>query len=394
LNILFVANRFPYPPYRGDKLKIYNLAKRLSARHSLFLITFAQYKEEYKHINELKEIFKIIEIVYLPKYLSVLKCALKVFSKKPFQIIYFESSRFKQKLKDFLSENSIDAIHTQHLRMSQYTSDLKNYKRILDLPDAYSLYWKRRTDMKGNFFKNLFNKIEYKKVVRFEEIIREFDLNLVCSEEDKNFLIERHGINYIDILPNGVDLHYFRNSNHDYNINKRIIFTGNMDYFPNIDAAKYFVNEILPEVESRFPDVEFYITGQMPVKQLEALRSKNVVITGFVENISDEYNKSAIAVSPIRYGAGTLNKVLEPMAMGIPVVSTEVGFRGLGIKSGEGVLLAKDKKQFSEYIIDLLSSSDLRKETGEKGKKIVYDNFDWDKIASKLDNFFTNLQSA
>ncbi|MCI0449767.1 MAG: glycosyltransferase [Chlorobi bacterium] len=392
MNILFVANRFPYPPYRGDKLKIYNLAKRLSAKHSLFLITFVQDKSDYEYINELKKIFGKIELVYLPKYLSVLKCVLKVFSKKPFQIIYFESSKFRKKLKGFLNENNIDAIHTQHLRMSQYTYNLKNYKRILDLPDAYSLYWKRRTEMKGNFFENLFNKIEYKKVIKFEEIIREFDLNLVCSEEDKNFLIEKHNINYIDILPNGVDLHYFKNNNHNYDINNRIIFTGNMDYFPNIDAAKYFVNEILPKVKSRFPDVEFYITGQKPVKQVESLRNKNVIIMGFVENITEEYSKSAIAISPIRYGAGTLNKVLEPMAMGIPVVSTEVGFRGLGIKSGEGVLLAKNKEQFSEHIINLLSSRALRKETGEKGKKIVYNNFDWDKIADKLEKFFINLQ--
>jgi sugar transferase (PEP-CTERM/EpsH1 system associated) len=391
LNILFVSNRFPYPPYRGDKLKIYNLAKRLSEKHNLFLITFIQDKGDYKYAGELKKIFKEVELIYLPKYLSILKCGLKIFSSKPYQIIYFESSRFKKRMNEFLNQRQIDVIHTQHLRMSQYTYHLKKFKRILDLPDAYSLYWKRRTEMNSNIITNLFHKIEYKKVLKYEEIIKSYDLNLVCSEEDRDFLLVKHNINYIDILPNGVDLSAFKSQGHDYDIENRIIFTGNMDYFPNIKAVQYFVTEILPVVKQKFQKVKFYIVGQKPVEQVLSLKSDDVVVTGFVEDLSAEYSKSTIAVSPIQYGAGTLNKVLEPMAMGIPVVSTEIGFKGLGISSGQGVLLASDKDEVANHVISLLSSKELRRQTGEKGKKVIYENFDWDKIALKLEKFFLNL---
>ncbi len=391
MNILFVANRFPYPPFRGDKLKIYNLAKRLSGKHKLFLITFVQDKKDYEYTSELEKYFDKIELVYLPKYLSVLKCGLKMFSKNPYQIIYFESSEFKKKLAKFLSENEVDLIHTQHLRMSQYTYDLKKYKRILDLPDAYSLYWKRRMEMTNNLFIDLFHKIEYNKVLKYEEIIKEFDLNLVCSQEDRDFLIEKHQIDYIDLLPNGVDLSSFNSEGHNYDIDDRIIFTGNMDYFPNVDAVQYFVSDIFPDLLKIFPKLKFYIVGQKPVEQVKMLRSENIIVTGFVDDLSKEYDKSAIAVSPIRYGAGTLNKVLEPMAMGIPVVSTEIGFKGLGINSGEGVILALNKPEFIENVTRLLSSKELRRQVGEKGKKVIHDNFDWGIISNKLESYFKGI---
>jgi glycosyltransferase involved in cell wall biosynthesis len=278
--------------------------------------------------------------------------------------------------------------------MSQYSYDLKNYKRILDLPDAYSLYWERRSKVKRNLLIRLFDRIEYNKIIKYEKkIINEFDLNLVCSKEDQNFLKKCHNINNIDILPNGVDLFQFHSSNHDYTINDRIIFTGNMDYSPNIDAVCYFVENIFPVILRKYPKLKLCIVGQNPVEKILKLNSFNVEVTGFVKDIQSEYNKSAIAISPIRFGAGTLNKVLEPMAMGLPVVSTEVGFQGLGIKSGEGVILAKNKKDFAESVLMLLNDENYRKLIGEKGIQVINNNFSWEIISNKLEMYFIKLKS-
>ncbi|MDQ3021724.1 MAG: glycosyltransferase [Bacteroidota bacterium] len=388
MNILFVANRFPYPPYRGDKLKIFNLAKQLSKRHNLFLITFIQDKNDYKYINELKNYFDEIRVVYLPKYKSILNCLFNFFSSSPLQIKYFQTGEFQEMLNRFINENNIDVIHTQHLRMSQYTYNLPGIKRILDLPDAYSLYWERRSKLKCHFLKKIFDRFEYKKVLKYEEIIKHFDMTLVCSEEDKTILKKKHESNKIRILPNGVDLSTFHSHTHDYGIDNKIIFTGNMDYYPNVDAAVYFVKEIFPHIADKFPNVKFYISGQNPVKKILELQSEKVIVTGFVESIADEYRNSSIAVSPIRVGAGTLNKVLEPIAMGVPVVSTPIGFEGLGIQSGEGVILAKDKKEFIDSLSELLANSEYRKKVGELGKIIAGENFGWNKIAQQLEKYF------
>jgi sugar transferase (PEP-CTERM/EpsH1 system associated) len=391
LNILFIANRFPYPPYRGDKLKIFNLSKRLSKKHNLFLLTFIQEKKDYAYIDELKKYFSKVEVVYLPKYLSALKCAVKILSSKPFQIVYFESKRFKKLVNSFVENNKIDVIHTQHLRMAQYSVSVTNIKRILDLPDAYSLYWARRANLKRNIFQKAFDKIEFKKVLNYEDIITKFDMNLVCSQEDKDFLVQSHNIKTIEILPNGVDLDAFAAKDHDYSIDDSIIFTGNMDYTPNVDAVCYFVKDIFPLILKEIPKAKFYIVGQRPVNKVLALNSENVIIKGFVENLTDEYNKAAVAVSPVRIGAGTLNKVLEPMALGIPTVCTQVGFKGLGVKSGEGVVLSNSADEFAEETIKLLKNKELREKVGIKGKEIIRYNFSWEGISELLEKYCCNL---
>ncbi|RPI18815.1 MAG: glycosyltransferase [Ignavibacteriae bacterium] len=391
MNILFIANRFPYPPYRGDKLKIFNLAKRLSKKHTLYLLTFIQDKKDYKFIPELRNYFDKLEVIYLPKYLSVFKCAVKIFSPKPFQITYFESNRFKKLVNNFIANNEIDVIHTQHLRMSQYSVDIKHIKRILDLPDAYSLYWERRANLKRNIFQKIFDNIEFSKVLKYEEIIKKFDLNLVCSDEDKQFLVNSHKIDTIKILPNGVDLDTFKSEGHDYTINDKLIFTGNMDYAPNVDAVCYFVKEIFPIILSKFPETKFYIVGQRPVSKVLSLQSENVIVKGFVENLAVEYKKCAVAVSPVRIGAGTLNKVLEPMALGIPVVTTNVGFKGLCIEPGVDALLANNTSEFAYHVTELLGSEAKRRTIGNKGKEAITTRFSWDSISSLLESFFEKL---
>jgi sugar transferase (PEP-CTERM/EpsH1 system associated) len=388
MNILFIANRFPYPPYRGDKLKIYNIARRLKARgHTLYLITFIQDKKDYKYIRELEKVFEKTEFVYLPKKKSLTNILKNVFSGDPLQVLYFRSKELKEKVNRFISENSIDIIHTQHLRMAQYAADIKSIPRILDLPDAYSMYWQRRYRLKKSPFSKLFAYIEYKKILNYEDILKKFNLSLVCSEEDKQYLKKTRGINNIEILPNGVDTDEFARNGTGYDIDNRIIFTGNMSYSPNIDAVLYFVNEIFPGLLHKFPNLKLYIAGQSPGSKIKELESENIVVTGFVKDLSREYELSTVAVSPVRYGAGTLNKVLEPMAMGVPVVMSKVGFEGLEIRSGEGAVIAETKDDFIREISRLLSSKEARTEVGQKGLEIVRARFSWDAVVTRLEGY-------
>lgn len=391
MRVLFLANRFPYPPYRGDKLKIYNLAKRLSKKHELLLLTFIQDKKDYEHLPELEKIFSKVTLVDLPYHRSAANCLSGLFSGDPLQVCYFRSGRMKEQLNEILSKESIDIIHTQHLRMSQYTCDLGNVKRILDLPDAYSLYWKRRIEKGGSPLRQAFARSEYRKVLRYEGVIRKFDMTLVCSEEDREHLNKVHGADNIGILHNGVDTDTFSSDGHDYGNNSSIVFSGNMGYYPNIDAAKYFAREVFPEVKKRFPDVILRIAGQNPVKEIEALRSESIVVTGFVKSLKDEYAQSSVAVSPVRVGAGTMNKVLEPMAMGVPVVMSEVGFRGLGAIPGKDLMLARNTGEFTDAISKLLSDAELRKKIGESGKDLVTGRYSWDRISETLDGYFQEL---
>ncbi|MBK8983374.1 MAG: glycosyltransferase [Ignavibacteria bacterium] len=391
MKILFLANRFPYPPYRGDKLKIFNLAKQLSERHELYLVTFIDNKAEYSYVSELEKYFTKIRLVYMPHYMSAFNSLINVFSDTPFQINYFKSDRLADTLREFVAENDVDVIHTQHLRMAQYTAGLKNSSTVLDLPDAYSLYWKRRSVLKKNPVKNFIENSEYKKMLNYEKIIGEFDLSLVCSEEDKTYLMDEHNLSNIELLQNGVDTKLYSNSGHDYDLDDQIIFSGNMTYYPNIDAAIYFVSEIFPEILKKYPKVKFKITGQNPPEKIRKLASDNIIVTGFVESLADEYSKSSVAVSPVRVGAGSMNKVLEPMSMGVPVVSSSIGFAGLGAVAGRDIIIADNKTDFINSVCNLLSDSYYRKYIGESGKEVIHNNLSWEKIAIKLENYFYSV---
>ena len=392
MKLLFTANRFPYPPYRGDKLKIFHLARILSRHHELHLITFLQDERDRQYLPELEKYFQKIHLIPLSKTQSYLNCLKAVFSPKPFQTYYFKSAAMAEAILKLHQQEYFEAVHVQHLRMAQYWADFKNIPRILDLPDAYSLYWKRRIIALSGIQK-WFAKLEQKRVYHYEQILKKYDLTLVCSKEDRHYLETEHQLKNIDILPNGVDTEAFAGDTHDYQLNQIILFTGNMDYAPNVDAVVYFSKEIFPAIRQQFPDSKFVIAGQRPVKKVLDLADSAIEVTGFVKNLSALYRQAAIVVAPLRFGAGTQNKVLEAMAMGVPVVSGAVGFEGLNIQSGEGVLLATSTEAFAESCCRLLADSTLRERTGETGKAKIRENFAWPVIAQQLESYFNKIIS-
>lgn len=391
MKILFLANRIPYPPYRGDKLKIFNLAKRLQKDHELYLLTFAQSKEEFEYKAELEKIFKEVHLVYLPKWRSALNCLAALWSKLPLQVLYFQSANMRSELSKLLSVHKFDAVHVQHLRMSPYLSKQKDIPRILDMPDAFSLYWERRKKVKRGFARALFENIEQKRVLNYEPVLKEYDMSLVCSQEDLEYLVAKHNVHNLRLLPNGVDLETFYPRGHDYAHNNTILFTGNMDYAPNVDAVVYFAKEIFPLIRAQFPNTQFIIAGQRPVSKVTELANDHIIVTGFIKDLAAMYNTASVVVAPLRFGAGTQNKVLEAMAMGIPVVCSNIGFKGLGIESGEGAIMQTETTAFANSVMELLSSQNLREQVGKKGAEIIKQKFDWNVIARLLESYLTEV---
>jgi glycosyltransferase involved in cell wall biosynthesis len=297
----------------------------------------------------------------------------------------------QQRIRKVLKEVEIDLVHTQHLRMSQYTWNL-DLPKILDLPDAYSLYWQRRKNTHRPLYLKLLDRVEIRRLVEAEKIIDKYDLCLVCSQEDKVYLEKLHSARNIRLLLNGVDLNSFDvRAGHNYALSNRLLFTGNMDYAPNVDAVQHFTLNILPEIVQKVPEVQFVIAGQRPVKAVRNLKSERVYITGFVEDLSTVYSESTLLVAPLRFGAGTQNKVLEAMAMGLPVICTKIGFAGLEIESGEGAVLCKSDSEFSEAVVRMLRNESLRQEVGQKGLSIARNKFNWDKISEQLEMYFYQL---
>jgi len=391
MRILFLTSRIPYPPHRGDKLKIWNLMKQLAPRHEIFLLTFVQSKEEERFIAPLKEVCKDVQTVHLPLWRSLWNCTAALFGGEPFQVAYYRSSAMERSLRQTIDRFQPDVLHTHLIRMAHYTAEERDLPRVLDMTDAVSLYLSRFRDAQSNPFKKWALGLELKRMQEYEPIIARFDRALVCSETDREFLQRRGSGFKLDLLRNGVDLDAFSINGETESDPYRIIFSGNMSYYPNIDGAKFLVHEIFPLVKRSVQQARLYIVGQKPPAQVASLASADVTVTGFVPDIRTEYLKSALAVSPIRFGAGTLNKVLEPSALGIPVVSTSIGWEGLGLEKDKEILVANDARGIADAIIRLLKDSTLRQSMGQQAARKVRATSGWESIARGLETIYTQL---
>jgi sugar transferase (PEP-CTERM/EpsH1 system associated) len=392
----------PYPPYRGDKLKIFNLAKQLAPHHELHLLTIAESHEDIGYGEQLKSmrvegtekpLFTCVDWVYRPALKSSFSALMGLFGSKPLQLSFFYSKAFKKRLDQTLLQ-PFDAIHVQHLRMGQYFDQHVPAHAVLDLPDAFSLYWKRRMENAKNPIFKWFNRLEYRRMHKWEQrLLPQFPLSLVCSVEDRTHLLESCQLaeHRLGLLPNGVDDQAFAPKPNESQ-RPTVLFTGNMDYAPNVDAVQWFAESIWPLIQAKMPEAQWVIAGQRPVSVVRALESDSVRVLGFVEDLSNVYAQAHVLVSPLRLGAGTQNKVLEAMSMGVPVVCTSVGFFGLGISSGDGVVLAKNASQFAESVLELLSKPEQAKAIGNKGWSLVQERFSWRVVARQLEAFFGALK--
>ena len=253
------------------------------------------------------------------------------------------------------------------------------------------MYWKRRELAAKNPLDKAFRSLEFSRLAQYEKwMLPKFPQSLVCTAEDRDYLINA-GITNVDVLPNGVNLKSFSPQGSDAIIKNRILFTGNMDYAPNVDAVQYFVNDIFPLILEKHPDSRFVIAGQRPVKAVLDLVSDRIEVTGFIENLASEYAKANVVVSPLRIGAGTQNKVLEALAMNQAVVCSKVGFLGLCLKSGEGILMGDTAQEFATHVVSILQSDDLRKNLGETGGLHVRKTFAWSGISKQLLTYFEKI---
>ncbi len=390
MNILFVTPRLPYPPYRGDKLRMYNTIKILSRRHSISLLSFIQRQSEREYIPALSQYCRDLQVVLLPTSRSYLNCGWNIPSAVPFQVAYFYSPEMRARFEEMLAAEKFDIVHAYLIRMAHYVvENVGVVPTILDLTDAISLYLKTFLDITRNPLEKLLLFVEWSRMRAYERILARFDRCLVCSEIDKKALAEAVPGARLDIVPNGVDLSYFRPSTVAPEPHS-IIYTGNMSYFPNTDGILYFYHHIFSYIKERVPDVKLYVVGQRPPGKVRALaRDPNVMVTGLVEDVRSYYLRSAVAICPVRFGAGTPFKVIESLALGVPVVSTSQGCAGLRVQGGRDVLIADEPGEFAARVVELMENVALRNALAANGRELVEREHDWDNIVSRLEDIYS-----
>lgn len=385
MNILFLSSRIPYPPIRGDKLRLYHIIRKLSSSgHRLFLISFIEEREEISYIKRLRGYCEEVIVEYLPRYRSEIKALKGIFTKLPLQVAYYQSGRMKKIIDNFLSGKTVDLIYVHLFRMAPYALNYKDVYKILDLTDVVSKEIELSISHRSGIKKLIYN-LEFPRIRRYEIIISsEFDETWVISEYEAKLLRSYSPNSRVEVVTNGVDTDYFRPVNIKKNLFS-LIFVGNLQVDHNVDAILYFYKDIFPLIRRKIPQTKFYITGASPDHRVKILsRDKNVVVTGLVKDLNLNLNKANIFIAPLRFSAGVQNKILEAMSAGLPVVCSPLANQGIEAVPEREILIANNSLHFAEQLIYLMENPERCKEIGLSARKFVKKYFKWENVIKKF----------
>ena len=387
MKILFLSQRVPYPPNKGDKLRSFNEIKYLSRTHQISLACLTDNEADLRHAQELRAYCSSVDIVTLSPLRSRINAMLALFSAQPLTCAYFFSPDLQELVTRKLREEVFDLIMVYCSSMAQYVDKVNHIPKVIDFVDVDSEKWQQYAHY-APFPQNLIYRIESRRVRSYEaKLARTYQHCFLVSEKEcKDFRNLVVASETVTPILNGVDLEMFQPASEPYNPHV-LVFTGAMDYFANVEAVLYFVREILPLIQSQIPDLMFYVVGSNPAHEISVLPKThpNVIITGFVDSVRPYVVNAAVFVAPMRIARGVQNKILEAMAMGVPVVTTSLGFEGISAIPGRDLFVVDDPKSFAHFVVQLIQDDKMRLETSANARRIVEDNYDWSRNLGTLE---------
>ena len=383
MKLFVLLSRFPYPLEKGDKLRAFYQIKELSKYHHIYLCALSDRQVSKESIAKLQPYCSRIEIIQLSKIQIYFNLALGLlFSKLPFQVIYFYSKSAKKRINQLIKETKADHIYAQLIRTSEYVKDIVGIPKTLDYMDALSRGMERRIE-KSPFYLRPFVQMEALRLKRYEHFIFSYFENLtIISEQDRDLIVNSNN-ERIKIIPNGVQHDFFKASREDKKFD--LIFTGNMSYEPNVLSVEYLANKVIPLILLELPNVQLAIVGACPSGRVKSLANDTITITGWVEDIRDYYNAAKLFVAPMQIGTGLQNKLLEAMSMELPCITSDLANNALGAKEGESILIGRTPQEYANLVIDLLLNKQKAALIAKAGHQYVQDNFSWETSTKKLE---------
>ena len=383
MKIFIIASRVPYPLEKGDKLRIYHQAKELAKSNEVFLCCLQVGKIHPQAKQELEKICTHVKFVKLSKLKVIINLFLAFFSSKPFQVSYFYQRKAQKEIDDLITEFKPDHIYAQLIRTSEYVKMKHHIPKTLDYMDSFSLGMSRRAENASIFLRPIFAS-EAKRLLHYENVIFDyFENHTIISEQDKEQIWHKDRKN-ITVIPNGLDANFF----HPKSVEKKydLLFSGNMSYIPNVDAALFLAKDIFPLVVKEIPNCTLMLAGATPLAKIEALRSESIFVSGWMDDIREAYWSATIFVAPLRLGSGLQNKLLEAMATKMPSITSEIANKALGAKVNDEILVSTTAQGFADQIIYLLKNENSARSMADKGYQYVTSNFNWKTFSSKLEN--------
>jgi polysaccharide biosynthesis protein PslH len=401
--ILFIV---PYVP-NLIRVRPYNLVRGLSQLgHSVTLAALWGDGDEHSTLEQVEPFVQGSMVMRLPRWRSMLNVLQALPTGSPLQSRYAWQPGLAQDLKALFpgggSAAPFDAVHVEHLRGAEYGLFLKSWFTAQRLPvpviwdsvDSISLLFQQAKVRSTSLFQRSLTRFELGRTRRYEGgVLDRFDHVTVTSAADRRMLQELHPAGEsstpVSILPNGVDLDYFRPDPRVERQPDSLVISGKMSYHANVAMVKYLVGEIMPLVWTHCPETRVMIVGKDPTREVQELSSHpQVTVTGTVAHLPPYLQRAAIAVAPIAYGAGIQNKVLEAMACGAPVVASSQAVSAIQAEPGREVLVADDAHGFAQALVGLLEDPGRRAALGQAGRSYVEKHHHWDVVARQLDSIY------
>ncbi len=388
MKIFVLLSRVPYPLEKGDKLRAFNQIKELSKSNKLILCALNPdlKLDKQKAFSELHPYCQSINFLDLPWHKRIWNMAMAYFKDVPFQTGYFFNKKANKEINNLIKTYKPDHIYCQFIRTTEYVKDI-DIKKTLDYQDVLSHGMKRRMETTSAFMKPFFS-AEYIRLLNYENSIFDyFDNKTIISIPDKN-LIKHKNKDDIYVIPNGVDHSFFKPMDKEKTV--EVVFTGNMAYPPNIDAAEYLVKQIMPLVWEQKPKAKVLLAGASPTKKVLALQSKLVAVSGWLDDIRDSYSSAYVFIAPMRIGTGLQNKLLEAMSMKVPSITTPLANDALQAKDGTEILIGTNAAHLANQIIVLLDNKKKYDVIAQNGYNFVHNNHSWKKATAKLNEIINN----
>jgi sugar transferase (PEP-CTERM/EpsH1 system associated) len=388
LKILFLTSRFPFPLEKGDKLRAFHFIKSLSRHADIYLFAVNEKKPDEKMMAELSKYCKAIDTGVITKTTSIRSMSKAAFNKRmPFQVAYFYHDSIMKQLNAFVDKHQPDAVFCHLIRMSEYARQLPIHPAMLDYMDTFSLGMDRMLEKSAMLMK-LPVKSEASRLKHYEhDIFKHFDQHIIISAQDRDHIPHPEN-KKIGVVANGVDLEFYKEEKSEKKYD--LLFIGNMSYPPNISSAVFAAKEILPELHRLHPHANLLIAGAEPTTKVKQLAGKNIIVSGWVDDVRITFAESRIMIAPMLISIGLQNKILQAMAMRTPCVITSTACNALGATPEEEVLIADDPRTFATQIDRLLNDEVLREKISENAYRYVHAHFDWDRNTDAVLQLFQN----
>ena len=383
-NLLYLVHRIPYPPNKGDKVRSYHILKHLAARHRVFLGTFADDPDDLQHVARLRELCAELRVIELSPRLARLRSVSGFAANEPLSVAYYRNAELARWVDSTLAKEAIDACIVFSSAMAQYVAGADAPRTVLiDFVDVDSAKWVQYADSRWWPLSWVYRR-EGSRLLAFERAAADRATRAFFVTDAEADLFRRLApgcVGRIETIGNGVDTEQYAPSQALPSPfaagSLPVVFTGAMDYWPNVDGVRWFAEEVLPRVLDALPSAHFTIVGMRPTAAVKALASAHVTVTGTVPDVRPYLQHAAVVVAPLRVARGIQNKILEAMAMARPVVATDACGAGIDAVNGRHFVTAHDAATMAGAVVSLLRDGEGARMMGNAARARIVARYTW-----------------